>query len=148
VTVLHVRRALGVAVLNAGHAARMAALDIGLTFRGTALNVCVTVRLRKGHRVAASVAHRATLDCRMATAVAAATAARVHCSAAAVTASFSAVRTGRSRCGDRQGGHTCSQNEPGHDKKLPWFQDINENVGIGVPATKFASSATGCALAQ
>jgi hypothetical protein len=36
--------------------------------------------------------------------------------AAAVTVTAAAMRTGRGRCGNRQGGHACGQNQPGHDK--------------------------------
>jgi hypothetical protein len=67
----------------------------------------------------------------------------------AVTAAMAAaVRTGRGGRGNRQGGNSRGQNEPGHDTKLPSFQSINEDVGRRVPAPKFASSATNRSLAH
>jgi hypothetical protein len=69
--------------------------------------------------------------------------------AVAVTAAMAAaVRTGRGGRGNRQGGNSRGQNEPGHDTKLPSFQSINEDVGRRVPAPKFASSATNRSLAH
>lgn len=40
--------------------------------------------------------------------------------AAAVTTTT--VGAGSCRCGNRQGGHTCGQKNPGHDQKLPSFR--------------------------
>jgi hypothetical protein len=79
---------------------------------------------------------------------AAATAMVLGSSVAAAVAVTTAVRTGRCGRANRQGGHSCGQNKPGHDIKLPSFQSINEDVGGRVPAPKFASSATGRSLAQ
>jgi hypothetical protein len=96
---------------------------------------------------ATAAAAAARLTCLLAVASATATTAVVLGSSVATSISVAvaaAMRT--SRCGraNRQGGHSSGQNNPGHDKKLPSFQAFNEDVGRRVPATKFASSATGC----
>jgi hypothetical protein len=69
------------------------------------------------------------------------------CLCVAVATAVSARFRSRGRA-NREGGYTCGQKEPGHDKNSKCFACINEGRGGSVPAAKRASSALGSTLAQ